>query len=734
MTLSVTLPKQEPTKRAQGTQRVSLEFINDEVSTNAISNTDLESLKENLAVPSFSYNGQDYILVKQLAMLWNYLSSYHLVLALSKHGIKKEDILQTSSEMNDDLFASGAITNNDKSTKLFYVSLPLIYCKISNKNVFYNNYDVEDGLEKGIQQPPKSSSNLSVTEEEKEDEPLIDDEEEDEVDDIEQGGDLEEESKETTFSKQAKRHHFHKRTHDAETPGDDKVTVSQVFPQYGVVESTTQLNHTSFGTLNSSTKLNFYKTLSTPGLRFLPNTKLNFNERELLLGSNNFSDIEIEEGSESIKKQGFRKPLGRSRKNNIHIDPNTLDLSESVAPGQGYIPEFSVSHLCKVPNYYITSNQQAPSQSFNTKKLNTTSNSSFLFNDGIKMSKNIQQLVFNNETDNYHHSKYFYTKGYRGPGSGNYKDGALMKKISKIPMTNDRTRVHKTKLSNREKHNKSLKGLVHEKFNRKSVESLLAEQRKYTEDYLNLEMLHNSVQFNFLLNSYREISEDTWNSYFKFKLLDFEQFRALQSEKDELKERERFLQEHKKWVEDDKLREERLRMIFSDEHTAMEKLKLEFVELRKQLEEKKRRWELEASFGNSIDAGDEEGNFAEKLEELESDFRSRQLELSREYELKKKQFLTPLKPPQPIETPQVDIVSKFVSPASHPEILRQLPMELRDAADLNKDEIPSIKNPIKYVATFPSSANEEYLTRVEVVKLPNANSIGWDNLKKYKDN
>lgn len=730
--LSVTLPRHGQSKQAIGTQKVPLEFVNGD-QTNKSSSIDLKSLPGSIAIPVFLYNGQVYVLIKHLATLWNFLSSYQLILSLSKHGIEKKNILQTDPSMNDALFTQGAISKEDQSSKLFYISLPLIYLRILNKDVFYNSGYADEDLIEDISSPGRVNSVVPVASEEKEDEPLIDDEEEDEVDDAYEEGEMEEEDKEGALLKQARHHHFHKRTQESESLGDDRVTVSQVFPQYGVVESTTQLNHTLFGTLNSSTKLNFYKTLLTPGLRFLPNTKLNFNERELLLGSNNFLDIQIEGSSESLKRQGLRKPLGRSRKNNIHIDPNTLDLSESVVPGQGYIPEFSVSHLCKVPNYYITSNQQAPLQSFNTKKLNTTSNSSFLFTDGIKMSKNIQQLVFNNESDNYHHSKYFYTKGYRGPGSGNYKDGALMKKISKIPVSSDRRRFHKTKLSNREKYNKSLKGLAHERFNKNSVERLLAEQRKYTEDYLNLEMLHNSVQFNFLLNSYREIAEETWNCYFKFKLFDLEQYKALQLEKDELKERDRLLSEHKKWIEDDKLREERLRMIFSDEHAAKEKLKQEFVEKRKEMEEKRRRLELEASFDNSINKDDEGADFAGKLEALESEYRRKQNDLLRDYDLKKKQFLTPLKPPQPIETPQIDIVSKFVSPAAHPEILRQLPIELRDAADLSKDVVPSIKNPIKYVTTFPTNTNDEYLTRIEVVKLPNANSIGWDNLRKYKE-
>lgn len=733
MTISVTLPKSSQKRRANGTQKVQLQFEGSEDSEpNSAVSLDFSTRK--LAVPVFLYKGHDYVLRKHLATLWNYLSSYQLIILLSKNGIKKQDIHQTNSSINEALLNCGAISKEDYQKRLFYISLPLIHSRISQKDVFYNdNYSAESGKEDNG--PQSTISNVTpLASEEKDDEPLIDDEEEDEVDDFEEGRGSDDFGEEDILSKQARHHHSHKRVHDSELIGDDRVTISQVFPQYGVVESTTQLNHALFGTLNSMTKLSFYKSLLSPGFRFLPNSKLNFNERELLMGSNNFLDIQIEESSDSSKKQGLRRPLGRSRKNNIHIDPNNLDLSESVAPGQGYIPEFSVSHLCKVPNYYITSNQQMPLQSLNTKKLNTTSNSSFLFNDGIKMSKNIQQLVFNNETDNYHHSKYFYTKGYRGPGSGNYKDGALMKKISKIPMTTDRRRFHKIKLSHKERYNKSLKGLAHERFNKQTVEGTLAEQRKYTEDYLNLEMLHNSVQFNFLLNSYREIAEDTWNCYFKFKLFDLEQYKALQLERNEIKEKERLLLEHKKWVEDDKLREERLRMIFSDEHAAMEKLKHEFVEKRKELDEKRRRLELEASFDNSIGNIDEQDQITEKLETLDSEYRRKQSDLARDFDLKKKQFLTPLKPPQPVETPQMDIVSKFVSPANQREILKQLPLELRDTADLSKDEVPSIKNPIKYVTTFPTGTNDEYLTRIEVVKLPNANSVGWDNLRKYKEN
>ena len=96
-------------------------------------------------------------------------------------------------------------------------------------------------------------------------------------------------------------------------------------------------------------------------------------------------------------------------------------------------------------------------------------------------------------------------------------------------------------MSNNNRYNKSLKGLVHEKFDKNFVEYLLSEQRKYTEDYSNLEILHNSLQFNVLLNTYRGVAQETWNNYYKFKLIDFEQLKALQMEANELEERKLML-------------------------------------------------------------------------------------------------------------------------------------------------------------------------------------------------
>ncbi|KAI5957101.1 hypothetical protein KGF54_000029 [Candida jiufengensis] len=708
-----------------------------------------------LAIPSFSYNKQQYALIKHLSRLWNLPSSYQTISLLSKNGINTNEIRKTNKELNEKLFDLNVIKQSDLPTKLFYLSLNVLSSILENNECIYLINVTAESNAKSSDKNGEEKEDIDVektkkSEEDDENESPIEDEEEDEVDDNENDDEEEEEDDDDdseddegdtfevemkkTEKKQKLHRHIHKHKFDMKFLGDDKVTISQVFPQYGLVESTIQLTHGSFGSLNPSTKLNFYKQIPNHvGFKFLPNTKLNFDERELLLNTNSISNIQMrDEMAGGDKKRNFRRPLGKSKKNNIHLDPNTLDLSESVIPGQGYIPEFNINHLCKVPNYYVTSNNQSTQQSFNTKKLNTTSNSSFLFNDGIKMSKNIQQLIFSNDSDNYHHSKYYYTKGYRGPGSGNYKDGALMNKINKIHTTQDKRRFHKRKISSKDRYNKSLKGLLHDKFNANFVESLLAEQRKYTEDYSNLEMLHNNLQYNLLLNSYRSISQDTWNCYFKFKSFDFEQYNALQMEKNEIEAKNLASEEHRKWTEDEKLREERLRMVFDDERLAFEKLQQKFMEKQKQLEEKKRREQLELSFDDSYDKEDEDMDKNEDFDNLRLGFEKERSDLEKEFNDKKKSFLNSSKLPQPVETPQLNIVSRFTSPAAYPDIARHLPLELRSTVDLNKDEVPSIKHPIQYVATYPITGNEEYLTKFEIVKIPNANSFGWDNIKKYK--
>ncbi|KAG7664524.1 uncharacterized protein J8A68_001950 [[Candida] subhashii] len=751
MSIRVILPNAPISSFKTLSKKVNLTFTSVDDNTTPIP----DSIKTNFGVPIFILEGHNYVLIKHLAGLWNYPSSYQLIARLIKKvKLVHDDFQKTNEDINKQLFESNVIDNSDLKFELFYISLEKIYYVIENKQVFFNgNVPPRNILKKKV--IPVLSSKHEATpdvemadendnedDDEDEDEDDVEDEEEDEVDDDDEEDD--------ESIKVPKNRHKRKKTNLNETKSssDDIITVNQVFPQYGLIDSTIQLNHASFSTVNSLTKLNYYKNLPSSSHKFLPNTKLTFAERELILGNNNYFEMLIDEDRklQTDDKKRFRKPIGKSKKHNIHIDPNTIDLGESVIPGQGYVPEFSVNHICKVPNYYITSNHQSVSAGgasqasfFNMKRLNATSNSSFLFNENIKMSKNIQQLVFSNDSDNYHHSKYYYTKTYRGPGSGNYKDAALMNKINRIPVTTDPIRkVHKNKIQPVSRVNRSLKGLLYDKFNKDLVENVLAKQRKFTEDYSNLEMLHNNLQFNLLLNSYREIAQETWDNYYKFKLIDFEQLKALQREQEEIEARKQAIAAQNEYVEQERQRQEKIRTLLEQERSEFENLQREQIQKQKQIEEKNRQRQLEASFSDPFIANsdDEDEEEKEKLnyEKIQQEFEEKQIELRDKFEQQKQELMTPTPPPTPIETPQLDIVNRFSSPAMYPEIVRNLPLELRGTEQVNKDDIPPIKKPIRYVATYPEGGrNPEYLTKIEIIKLPNANCVGWDNLRKYKD-
>ena len=132
------------------------------------------------------------------------------------------------------------------------------------------------------------------------------------------------------------------------------------------------------------------------GIRFLPNNKLSFAERDLVLSTNNFNDIHIDEETKPKIEEKRKVSVNQleNQKHNLLIDPNSIDLAESVIPGQGYIPDFSINHICKVPNYYVTSSHQSLAQSFNTKNLNSSSNSSFLFNDSVRIKSKTYNNLF----------------------------------------------------------------------------------------------------------------------------------------------------------------------------------------------------------------------------------------------------------------------------------------------------------------------------------------------------
>lgn len=692
--------------------------------------------KTNFAVPIFMINNVEYVLVKDLAYYWGFPSSYQLIAKLIKlRSIDRSQILKTDIPLNQQLLASKLINEVEAKVDLFYVSLPLVYSKIEEKNLFYAEDEMNVDNSKLDTKPQDTrGDNLGIEDIQKENEATNEIDDDDNEDEIEVD-DLEDDENSTVKSIGANKAGI-KNTSERPYINDDRVTIGQVFQQSGT-NSTTPMTHASFNSINAMSKLNYYKNFGLSGFRFLPNNKLSFAERDLVLNTNNFIDIHIDDELKpkvEEKRKSFRKPIGKSKKHNLQIDPNTIDLAESVIPGQGYIPDFSINHICKVPNYYVTSNHQSLAQSFNTKNLNSSSNSSFLFNDSVRIkSKNIQQLVFSNDSDHYNHSKYYYTKTYRGPGSGNYKDAALMNKINKLHFSSHGRPSHKKKISNNDRYNKSLKGLVYEKFDKNFVENLFAEQRKYAEDYSNLEMLHNNLQFNVLLNSYRDMAQETWNNYYKFKLIDFEQLRALQTEKEEIEERKKAVERHNNWIEEEKLRQEKLRALFEEERKEFEDLQNDTAEKRKELEEKNRRRQLEASlsdtFGNN---DDDESDEVSEISNIEQNFETKRDELKEKFDQRKQELINQIPPPQPIETPQLELGAKFTLPTAYPEIMRNLPLELRTSTQDSKDDIPLIKKPIRYVTAYPEGLNPEFLTRIEIIKLPNANAVGWDNLKKYK--
>lgn len=275
------------------------------------------------------------------------------------------------------------------------------------------------------------------------------------------------------------------------------------------------------------------------------------------------------------------------------------------------------------------------------------------FSETSKTSKQLQQILLNNDQEAYH-SKYYYFKSYRGPGSGNYKDAAMVNRINRIrkftpestPKTNAVTHIPANRVMKplSKRFNRVIKGLTHEFYSDDNVEVVLERQRRFTEDFTNLEMLHNTLLFNLLVNSYREVSGDTWKCFYKFKQINFEK-------------------------------------LYSIEQTDLRN---------------KRRNEL----------------------------------LVKQAEMQQKSS-TQLPPtPELAELLRPDLTLRFTLPSQHHEIMERLPVELRGE---EKDPVSDLSKPIRYVATYPDKTMPDILNQIEVVKLPNANSLAWDNIKKYRD-
>ncbi|ODV81185.1 uncharacterized protein CANTADRAFT_25409 [Suhomyces tanzawaensis NRRL Y-17324] len=697
------LPREPP---RNGVARTTLELIKED---NLPNEEDVSWIISSVGFPVFKMNGfnEYYVLLKDLAHIWGYPSSYQLINKLIKNtAIERNDLLKsTDQDLNLLLLNHELISSKEVKFKLFYTKLSVIYTLVQNKEVFFGGETEGAILQSGSARA---------------DEEHVFNESSSTAHSKEVGEGSNKSSDEINIEEVKKSSH--------KTP-EDKITISQVFPHYGIVESHIEMSHSFFNSLNSLAKLNYYKS-SPNAYRFLPNNKLTYAEREIINRDNDFSDIQLEDSKRANGKDS-RKNIGKKKSTNS-FDLNSIDLTESVIPGQGYIQEFNVNHLCKVPSYYITTNNQQaalqPKSGFNMKRINQTSNSSFLFNENLKTSKSVQKLLFSNEADNNNYTKYYYTKSYRGPGSGNYKDASVMNRINRIQTTTDPIRnSHKVSKQlfkpPKVRYNQNLKGLVHDKFSKKVVDRIFAKQRTYTEDYINLEMLHSNAQFNLLVNSYREISEDTWENYYKYKMTDFEQLGASQKERAEIEARDAYIRNYQEWQKGESDRQEKLRTKTERAKQRDERVQMRNLQKQREIEEKRRRRQLEASFNDPF--GSNEDDFLKELEEDNAieDENSEQSEDEADLHVAKP-------PPTPIETPQLDIQGKFTLPTFHPEIIKLLPADLRDQ---DQAPIPSIKRVIRYTSTYPDTSNPEILNKLEIIKLPNSNSMGWDNLRKYRE-
>lgn len=545
-------------------------------------------------IPYFSLPSDHttYVLAKDLATHWNFPSSYQVIARLLKRsGVERARLVHTTTpELNQEL--SDLIDASAQNKAHFYLDLQVLHQILENDLILFG-------------EPPTEEEDSRVL--------------------------------------------------PAPNEDDEPITISQVFPNYGQVDSSLPLTHGTFLSLNPLTKLQVYK--HEGNYRRVFGTSMNAHERELIYQANSFAlyDVSQDQPGTQIMPQKSKRPLGRLKRSVGNEDPNQLDVSESLLPGCGQIPEFNIGSICKVPNYFVTSNHM------NTAQQNALYNPYMPHMRWLQLNYEPQNpdanKAVNQLLSSSHHEalpfKYYYYKSYRGPGLGNYKDAALVNRVNKIcrftpdsaPSSNSLThlalyKVTKTPLSRGDKH---IKGLMHEFFSGDNLDIVTERQRRFTEDFNNMEMLHNNVLFNLMVNSYRDISSDTWKQFFKFKSIDFEKLYSLAQTK---------------------RRNERRKALLKEQEEASKK------------------------------SGVTEPPLAELLELL--------------------------KP---------DLSLRFVTPDEHKEILEQLPLDMRGD---ESDALHALSKPIRYVATYPDKNTPEVLNQIEVVKLPNANSIAWDNIKKYR--
>ena len=545
---------------------------------------DLADFELESKVPLFLFDNNEYnVLVRDLALLWRLPSSYQVLMRMSKYGVKTH-LKRTTTTENNHLWSDGLISKDDTDKRQFYLPFRFLLSILTNKEIL-------------IGESTNEANSVSSS-------PVINPQ-------------LEE----------------------------NQISINQVLPQYGEVKSTLDLNFSTFNALTKVAKFKFYKTLPM-FQRLLPPSKLPPADLELLAQENVLPPLEVQqperpdpasaparsEGHGPLKrgrKPVSRRPLGKIRKYYTSIDPNTLDLTESLIPGQGYIQEFNINHLCKVPNYYASrGTQQSPA--FPIKKPET------------KVLKNMQQLSYSELETTL--TKYYYTKTHRGVGSGNYKDAAFANKLNRIPASlTVISKCHKSpkqlQRMRKRRADMNIKGLVHELFHNKVIKEASSAKRDEVEDHSNIEMLHANLQYNLLVNSYREIARETWDRYYEFKMTDFDQLTMLRKEQVEKQQRENAIRKHSQ-----------------DPNAVI--------------------------------------------------------------------------PPELLH-PRVTVVNNIVNPTTYKEITSKLPLDLRNDEETPATNVQPIKKPIRLTTVYPNPMNSDLAFSVESVRVPNSNSIGWDNMKKY---
>lgn len=459
------------------------------------------------------------------------------------------------------------------------------------------------------------------------------------------------------------------------------VTASQVFPAMAMP---VKPSFATYNCLTEHSKLQFYKERGL--YKFIPPSKMiSFNDREIVLQDNpglyDNPDLDVVLDQTIGVDASSPALVTRRRKREITgIDPNSLDFGELVLMGQGYFHEFNVGHICKVAAYYPEKASKFGAKASSPHNGGETD---------TPTSKQLQQLAIDTgDRDNL--QKYFYLRANRGPTSA-YKDQLVVSRITKIPMLiRPVKRTHRVAKPPPNRLNQNIKGLVHPRYNKAAVEAKIAEHLDYVADFLNIEHLHNLLQFNVLLNLYRQVQSLTMDLYYRFKRIDFEQIYAMKIYREEFESRKEYAKQVEEWRNKEQAR-------INKDRAEQERINRFNYEVSRRRHERMRQ-----QFDAALDGPEfQEQRFVPSL---------------------------PTPPPKPLHSSHLEILNKFTMPLVFPEIVHTLPTSKRD--DLGPN--PDIKRPVSYVVTVPDVHNPELASRIEIVKIPNPNEFAWDNFRKFR--